>query len=444
MYGFATPDIPKAPDPSVNFLRGAAGELQSQAVIARGEYAFGRSVAVFASLGQRRHEFSGFISGTHAHAVQPDGSARVRGVAQHGYDDGRTAEVGARFNVDTLGVRHELALQATRLWQESGSLVNVTGMKPSNIDQPAVPTLPAMPTGPRPKGSESTLSSLALVDTLSFQQDRVRLTLGLRRQRVEQTGYAARGAVTSTYDEQALTPAAGLVVKPWGEGLSLYANLVQGLSKGDTVGDLDATNYGQVFEPYKTEQKELGVKWKAGDFMNTVALFQIDKPTMMSTGPSTNPTYTDGANTRVRGAEWNTSGALTPTLRVLGGVAYARGTLTKTEGGVNQGHEVYAVPRLQGNLGAHWDTPWTGLSLNARVIATSSQYLDSANTYRLPGWGQLDLGAAYRTRVAGRDVVLRLNVDNALDRHYFSGGFAEPRATLAQGRSVRLSATVDF
>lgn len=444
MYGFATPVIPKAPDPRVNFLQGAAGEMKSQAAIAHIEYAFDRDVAAFASIGVRNHDYSGFLNGTHAHNVQPDGSAQVRGVAQVGYEGSAASELGARLNFDTAGVRHELVLQATRLALESGTRFNVTPMQATNIYNPIAPTLPALPSGAVPKGTESTLSSVALVDTLSFLRDAVRLTLGLRRQQVEQTGYAATGAVTSQYDEKALTPAVGVIVKPWGEHIALYANYVEGLSKGDQVGDLNATNYGQVFKPYRSEQKELGIKWKAGTFLNTAGVFQIDKPTLMSTGPAASPTYTDDANTRIRGVEWNASGEVVPTVRVVGGIAYTKGELTRTQGGVNQGHEVFGVPRWQGNIGAQWDTPLPGLSLSARVMATSRQYLDNANVHQLPGWGQLDLGAAYSTRVAARKLVLRLGVDNALDRHYFAGGFAEPRATLAQGRIVRASATVDF
>lgn len=445
MYGFASTTIPKAPDPTVNFLKGAAGTLQNRAAIARAAYDFGGGMSAFASVGTRRYEHSGFISGTHAHNVQPDGSAQVRGVAQRAYDDSLSAELGARLNFKTGDVRHELVVQGSQLSLEAGSLVNVTGMQATNIYNPITPTMPAMPTGAVPKTSESILSSLALVDTLSLLQDRVRLTLGLRHQQVEQSGFnATTGAVTSEYDEKALTPALGLIVKPWGDDLSLYANYVQGLSQGARVTDVTATNYGHVFKPYKTEQQEVGVKWKAGRFINTVSLFQIAVPTTMTTGPSTSLTYTDGAETQVRGLEWGTSGELMATLRVLGGISYTKSELTKTQGGTNQGNEVFGVPNWQGNLGAQWDTPLNGLSLNARVIATSGQYLNNANTYRIPGWGQLDLGAAYSTRIADRKTVLRLNMDNAFDRHYWSGSFAEPRATLAQGRIVRASATMDF
>ena len=444
MFGFANPAIPAAPDPRANQLASAAGELENQAVIARADYVFNRHVSVFANVGRRQHDYSGWVNGTHVHNVQPNGNAQVRGVAQRGYEEGASAEAGARFNFGTGAVGHELVVQATRLDLESGSLSAVTGMQASNIYNPIVPPLPALPTGPLNKGSESTLSSLALVDTLSLMQDSVRLTLGLRQQQVQQTSYNAAGAVSADYDEKAVTPAIGVLFKPWGEGVSLYANYVEGLSQGASLKAVNGYAQDQDFKPYQTEQTELGVKWQQGSFANTVSLFQIAKPELITSGTAPNLVASDDGESQVRGLEWNTFGQLMPTVRVLGGASYLKGELTKTAGGVNQGNQLFGVPRWQGNLGTEWDTPLSGLSLNGRVIATSWQYLNNANTYRIPGWGQLDLGARYTTRVAGRDTTLRLNINNLLDRHYYSGSFAEPRATLAAGRTVLASATADF
>ncbi len=444
MFGFASPNIPAAPNPRTNMLRSAAGELESQAVIARAEYAFNRNVAAFASVGMRKHDYSGWANGTHVHNVQPNGDAQVRGVAQRGYDDSLATELGGRFNFRAAGVHHELVLQASRLELESGTLSNVTGMRPTNIYNPIVPSLPALPAGALPRLSDTTLSSLAVVDTLSFMQDAVRLTLGLRQQQVKQTSYNVAGAVTGDYDEKAMTPAVGLVLKPWGDGISLYASYVQGLSQGASVKAVNGYARDQTFKPYKTAQKEVGVKWNAGSFANTVSLFEITKPELITTGTSPNQIASDGGESRVRGVEWSTFGQLVPTLRVLGGISYFNSELTKTARGVNQGNELFGVPNWQGNLGAEWDAPLAGLSFNARLIATSKQYLNNANTYEIPGWSQLDAGARYETRAAGRKTTLRLNVNNLFDRHYYSGSFAEPRATLALGRTVQTSVTIDF
>ncbi len=445
MFGFANPDIPHAPDPSKNYLSSASGDLESQAVIARAEYAFTRDFSAFASFGVRNYDYSGWVNGTHIHNVQANGTAQVRGVAQRGYEDTVSSEVGTRFNFNTGSVRHEMVLQMSRMESESGTLSNVTGMSATSLNNPTVPTLPAMPTGSLPKTSDMTLSSLALVDTMSFMDDALRLTVGLRQQRVQQSTYnATTGAETADYDKKAVTPAVGVVIKPWGEGISLYANYVQGLSQGGSVKATDGYTEDKTFAPYETEQREAGVKWNAGTFTNTVSVFEITKPELITTGTAPTRTASDDGESRVRGIEWNTFGQITPTIRVLGGISYTKSKLTKTAGGVNEGNELFGVPNWQGNIGGEWDTPLPGLSLNTKLIATSKQYLNNANTYEIPGWNQVDLGARYETKVAARKTTFRVNIKNLFDRHYYSGSFAEPRATLAEGRTVQASVSVDF
>jgi iron complex outermembrane receptor protein len=57
---------------------------------------------------------------------------------------------------------------------------------------------------------------------------------------------------------------------------------------------------------------------------------------------------------------------------------------------------LFGVPRWQANLGTEWDTPLAGVHLNARVIATSKQYLNNANTYQIPGWASWTWAAAMK------------------------------------------------
>ncbi|EGJ11571.1 TonB-dependent receptor [Rubrivivax benzoatilyticus] len=445
MYWFATTDIPGAPDPSTNQFRNGWGELKSQAVIARAEYTIHEQLDAFAGVGRREHDYAGFINGTHARQIAANGDYSGRMVGQRGYSDTVSAEAGLRGRFATAGVRHELVLHATRLDQEDGSAVNMASFS-SNIYRPITPTMVAVP-GTAPKTGETTLDSLALVDTLSFLDDRLRLTLGARHQGVETRSFNPAGAVTAHYDKSALTPAVAVVAKPWGQDVSLYANYVQGLSKGDTVSA--ALNGGKelVFAPYKTEQKELGVKWTTGRFTNTVSLFEIGKPVLVTTGDPLAPTYSDDGEKRVRGVEWSTFGEPMAGVRVLGGISYNQGKLTRTAFGQNDGHDAVGTPRWQGNLGAEWDTPWLqGLTLSTRLTATGEQYLDQANTQRIPGWSQIDVGARYATELMGRPTQWRLGVNNLFDRHYYAGSFSDstPIATLGAKRSVAASVTVDF
>ncbi|MNW00840.1 TonB dependent receptor [compost metagenome] len=56
----------------------------------------------------------------------------------------------------------------------------------------------------------------------------------------------------------------------------------------------------------------------------------------------------------------------------------------------------------------------------------------------------MDLGARYATTVAGKKTVFRANVDNAFDRKYWAGAFADNFLTVGAPRTYRVSASVDF
>ena len=55
--------------------------------------------------------------------------------------------------------------------------------------------------------------------------------------------------------------------------------------------------------------------------------------------------------------------------------------LTETAGGVNEGNYTPSEPELYLNLGAEWDVPFlTGITLTGRVMHTSKQFINAANT----------------------------------------------------------------
>ena len=189
---------------------------------------------------------------------------------------------------------------------------------------------------------------------MSFAEDRVQLTLGVRRQQVISDTYNIKtGDRTSRYDESATTPAAAILVKVT-DRVSVYANYIEGLSQGATA-PMTAANAGDVFAPYKTKQKEIGLKLDLGDFAHTVSLYEIKRPNGY-TDPYTN-VFSFGGEQRNRGVEWSFFGTPWTGLRLMGGVAYVDPELTKTAGGVNQGKTATGVPKLQGKLGVEWDVP---------------------------------------------------------------------------------------
>lgn len=250
------------------------------------------------------------------------------------------------------------------------------------------------------------------------------------------------------YNESAITPAVGIVYKPWGDDVALYASYVQGLSQGNTISTQGGYVRNHTFAPYKAKQGELGVKWDAGTFTNTLALYQITQPTLITfTTSSGGMDAMDGGEKRVRGVEWNIFGELTRGLRVLGGVTYAQSIQTKTQDGLLDGYTAPGAPRWQANLGAEWDVPGApGLTLTGLIQANSNQWLTNNQTLQLPGYGVVDIGARYATKLYGRNAVLRLNVANVMGRNYYAGIFREGAAIATMGapRTVSASLTVDF
>lgn len=437
--------MPSAPSGRTNILPRSPGSTETtEAAILGGEYDFNDHWTGYAKAGVQHGTMTGVMPGWVTN-LQANGDADV-----YAYDwptDTRThsAETGLRGRFQTGAVSQAVSLSASYLNRDSWVARTTGATQLTNIYAPApILSWPVSPTH-IPKSSENTLSGFALADTLGFINDRVLLTLGERRQNVKATNFSpGSGAVASRYDASAWTPMVGLVVKPTSD-LSLYANVIQGLSQGTTVAGT-YRNAGQVFPPYKTKQTEVGAKLQTGSFTNTLSVFQIAQPsTTTDTSTSPLPTLRLDGQQRNRGVEWATFGELMPGLRVLGGVTYLQGRLTKTQSGLYNGNQAPGSPPWSANLGLDWDVPGvSGLALNGRVLYTSAQYLDNANTLKLPSWTVLDLGARYATRLGDKDVVFRANVDNVFNRSYWGGVWYSGSAILGVPRTFWLSASIDL
>lgn len=218
--------------------------------------------------------------------------------------DRSTYNAGLRARLDTGPVSHAVTFMGT-LYSDRNAQASVNGTPlSSNIYHPVTrPRRDITAPASVPKVSSSDLTGFALADTMSVLDERVQLTLGARQQRVESRNFnPVSGARTVSYDESAVTPLAGLVLKPW-HNVSFYANYIEGLSKGD-VAPATASNAGQVFSSYKSKQKEVGVKVDFDSAMLTLSAFEITKPS----GQLTGTVYAADSEQRNRGLELNLSG----------------------------------------------------------------------------------------------------------------------------------------
>jgi iron complex outermembrane receptor protein len=193
-----------------------------------------------------------------------------------------------------------------------------------------------------------------------------------------------------------------------------------------------------------SRQTEVGAKYDFGVVGVGVAAFRIEQP-FGFLNASTLVFSVDGRQ-RNDGVELTVFGEPIQGVRLLGGVSFLDGVQVAAQLASNVGKVAVGVPNVQLNLYGEVDLPPSflpGVSLTGRVIYTSSQYYDLANTQKIPDWATLDLGVRYATTLNDRPLTLRANVVNVTGNNYWA---STGRGILSQGtpRTVLLSATVDF
>lgn len=256
-------------------------------------------------------------------------------------------------------------------------------------------------------------NALFASDTLEFS-DRWSLIAGARYTRFDQVGLNPSGATTNTYQRDPITPTLALLFKPTADS-TLYTSAVESLERGGTA-PVSANNANEVMGPVKSRQVEVGYKIDRPKWSVSAALFRIEQ-----TAEYTNAAnfYVQDGNVRYQGLDFNGRLRVTPTLSLLGGVMLMDSTYVKNAAGL-QGKRTTGTPHTQVAVRAEWRVaavPGLGLSLGGKYVGSSM--MNTANSYKLPGYTVLDAGASYTTRMGGRDVTFTAAVQNLADRQYW-------------------------
>ncbi|EWM43563.1 tonB-dependent Receptor Plug domain protein [Bordetella holmesii 41130] len=140
-------ELPSPPSGHRNFYPGTQLKLEDSTVASRLEYDINDAVTVYAA--------GGYRYGTADQTFPPgpvdaNGDFTARNAFYDSYSRTSTGEAGLRARFDTWGVKHNLALGATRLDQELGNFyLTSTATTPSNIYNPS-PCLMSPDIGARP------------------------------------------------------------------------------------------------------------------------------------------------------------------------------------------------------------------------------------------------------------------------------------------------------
>lgn len=363
-----------------------------------------------------------------------------------------STRAGVRAHFDTGPIRHEVNAGGSALWSETDTAyamawgTSATGNLYHPVySAPLVQNFVGGNTSNPTRTANTRLYSLFFSDTMTFWKDRIALTAGFRYQNMLINGYDYNTtAMTSHYNQDAITPVVGLVVHPTRQ-TSLYFNRIEGLSQAPTASG-NVINVGQVFPPYQSVQYEVGAKYDVGRFSTTLAFFQVSQQNSYTEpyGNSGALIYRNDGMQRNRGAELSINGQIIRGLRFNGGATLIDASLTRTSGGINNGHTAIGVPNYTINGNLEYDLPFLkGGTLVGRVVNTGKQWVNTANTAHLPVWTRFDLAARYTFAVQHKPMTLRFGVDNLANTRYWASSF---NGYLLQGqpRTFKFSVSADL
>ena len=277
------------------------------------------------------------------------------------------------------------------------------------------------------KGAQKN-QAVYLRDEMQFATG-TRVSVGARREKVEQTYEDAGFPVAKKSDSRKLSASEFAVQQDLVGGASVYGRI----GRSFRVANVDENRcFGApcrpFLEPQKSKEKEVGVQWKGRGADARVSFFDIDLNDELHFNPFTFST-TNLPPTRRRGFEIEGRWAIGKDFE-LGG-RYARTRATFREGSIAgfdvRGNAVPLVPNERIGLDAGWQVAEaTRIGLNVSYVGEQRYDNDQRNRFRkMPSYTVTDLKLSHdydKWRFTG-------GINNLFEEEYYSYGIVNGAAT---------------
>lgn len=275
-------------------------------------------------------------------------------------------------------------------------------------------------------------------DQISFGEH-VDVVVGLRYDRFEIKGSDLIGTPRPfARTDEKVSPRIGLIVKPQ-ENISIYSSYSQSFLPRSGEQFFTLTPTQQNLAPEKFTNYELGAKWDIRPDLNvTLALFQLDRTNATTPDPANVTATINIGETRTNGIELALTGRITPQWQMSGGYTYQDAQLRG-----NDFVRLGQVPKHQFALWNRYDfNDSVGAGLG--VVRQSSQFAairTSATTTRLPAFTRVDAALFF---TANERLEFQINVENLLDKAYFSDSHNNNNITPGAPINARFTARMKF
>jgi iron complex outermembrane recepter protein len=399
--------------------------------------------------------------------VLPDGSYVYRDNWSANTQDNTTStNLDLVGHFDTVGLKHTLLVGGDYYGLDSSNNTGVSaGHSYVSLTNPVEPGLDFGSTSSfeteGPQSFHTDQYGLYIQDQIKLPFD-VHVTGGIRYQYIHQSTSSTPSALiggdgttitSSTPAQDAVTPRVGILWHPknW---LSLYANYAEsfGVNTGLTFV---REGVGKIIDPTSAAQYEGGVKFEFfdGKLRANLTYYDLTKTNIAVGDP--NPSHNCGTGfipgtasncqialgeVRSRGPEIDIQGEILPGWNVIATWSNTDIRVTKANpankdepvGSGDSGNSYRLGSRLANiprNTGSIWSTyevqsgDYKGLSFGGGVTLRDGQIVPDgfgAEPSKLPGYATFDLMAGYSRQVGDAKVSVQFNVNNLLDKQYFS------------------------
>jgi catecholate siderophore receptor len=353
--------------------------------------------------------------------------------------------------VETGSVTHELlaGVEFGRQWTENFRQRGFFGGPDSTVDSIAVPVSNPTISVPvvlrqRPvdvtNHGVGTTAAIYVQDQASWSPHWLAVAgLRLERLQVDFTNDRTRENLSSS--DTFFSPRLGLIWKPV-ESVSIYGSYTLSYlpRAGEKLSSLTLNN--RSLEPELFENHEVGAKWDIlPDFSVSLAGYQLDRRRVEAVDPvdASRSVLVDGQ--QVRGGEVGLSGKPTRRWSLMAGYAYQEGKIKSTQSATIQaGAWLPHLPRHTFSLWNRYDfsDSW-GVALG--IIYRDAIFASTDNAVTLPGFTHVDAAVFYRF---GKRLRTQINVENVLDRDYYSMAYSNNNITPGSPLAWQWSVTVGF
>ena len=213
-------------------------------------------------------------------------------------------------------------------------------------------------------------------------------------------------------DNEAFSPRVGLVYQPV-EPISLYASFSRSF-----IPNTDTTSDGEIIEPERGTQYEIGVKGEFGDFSTTLAAYDITKTNITRTDPDDPDFSIPVGEVTSRGIELDVAGEPVSGWNIIASLFFNDAFISE---GDEDNPEDDTLINAPGSGASLWTTyeiqqgSLQGLGFGAGLFYVGDREAEIPNDFVLPSYVRADASLFY-DRDNWR---AQLNFKNLFDKEYF-------------------------